>query len=377
MSGTRAPGTVKARQSVITYWAFCPDGRRVRIRYREPKLPYSRKASPKRGRKLQENPYSMTKTVTDDDVFQRRWSNAQSLITTTAVYDGAGNPTVDYRWTANHDLQLLGRLRNRVAGSGFNAGVALGESREALRMITNAASRIYNGYRAARRGNFARAADILTAGRPRTNLPSRNRVANNWLELQYGWLPLLGDVKAGAEFLAHQHSFPIQHRVKARLKIATGTITNKTWYSHRDYQVRREKSIVAILKEKDVVALSGLTDPWSVAWELLPYSFVFDWFIPVGNYLQARGLSQALTGTFVSTDFKTYDTGTLVPDSGLSGMLVVGDVVYRQRHVSVTRTVSTTLPVPLPTSVGLGEALSWRRAANAVALLTNLVPRRG
>jgi hypothetical protein len=32
----------------------------------------------------------------------------------------------------------------------------------------------------------------------------------------------------------------------------------------------------------------GLTNPALVAWELVPYSFVVDWFLPVGDWLQAQ-----------------------------------------------------------------------------------------
>jgi hypothetical protein len=36
-----------------------------------------------------------------------------------------------YGWNSNHDLQLVGRRRDKVAGSSFNAGVFLGEGKEA------------------------------------------------------------------------------------------------------------------------------------------------------------------------------------------------------------------------------------------------------
>lgn len=35
------------------------------------------------------------------------------------------------------------------------------------------------------------------------------------------------------------------------------------------------------------LAQTGIDNPALLAWELLPYSFVVDWFLPVGNYLES------------------------------------------------------------------------------------------
>jgi hypothetical protein len=39
----------------------------------------------------------------------------------------------------------------------------------------------------------------------------------------------------------------------------------------------------------------GLLNPLSLAWELLPYSFVIDWFLPIGDYLAATTASAGMT----------------------------------------------------------------------------------
>lgn len=338
----------------------------------KPRFVRIRNRPPKRAR-IEEHAYTMSHTSQDDFVFNYRSSPSWAWRTGTGSNTGMFTPTFTNGWTSNHDIALLGKLREAVAGSDFNAGVFLGEGREALSMITNAATRIAKALRAAKKGNFPQAAEFLTKGTTR-HRGSRKVIASNWLELQYGWLPLLKDAEGGAQFLAHQMSVPLQHVVKVSV-LAGGRVSNN-WSQatiSKSYVYQR-KRIKCILKEKDVIALSGLTDPLSVAWELVPYSFVVDWFIPIGNYLAARGLSQSLSGTFVtSTKFYRKAEGfTITPDAAKRWEVDGSQKSQKFEAVSFSRSISTTLAVPRPSVKPLSQVFSWKRAANAVALLSQL-----
>ncbi|UUW21364.1 MAG: maturation protein [Sanya fiers-like virus 36] len=299
-------------------------------------------------------------------------------------------------WSANDDIALLGKLREKVAGSSFNAAVFLGEGREALSMITTAASKIAAAWFAAKRGKFGYAMRILVRGTDREAVWKKFRqkhgqsaIASNWLELQYGWLPLLQDAEEGAKFLAEQFGdVPLTQRYVARLnRPTTLSLQGGDWFKtdFSQMKVKNAKQIVALISEKDVVQLSGLKDPLSLAWELLPYSFVADWFIPIGDYLSARSLARSLTGTFVTTHYKVA-TGryNFVPNTQSSwwklgtygyGIESMDQKWARNRYteISLTRTVSTTLSIPLPEFKPLEKVASWKHAMNAVALITQKV----
>lgn len=264
-------------------------------------------------------------------------------------------------WTGNDDLALNSKLRGEVAGSDFNAGVFLGEGHQVLNMIGDSAKKLARAYLAAKKGNFQRASRILTGN----SVGPSKKAANNWLELQYGWLPLLSDIHGGAQFLAHHLNTPLQHKVvvKRTLKRAKSETNPASGYPDRSFSVET-KSIVAFIREKNVPQLAGLTDPLSVAWELVPYSFVVDWFIPIGEWLASRGLSQALEGTFVTT--RVWKRGGMGYTRNSKAPL------YRHIKVSMTRTVSTTLSFPFPNVKPLWKAASWRHAANAAALLAQV-----
>ena len=291
--------------------------------------------------------------------------------------------------TANQKLALIGRLREKINGSDFNLAVFLAESLESCDMISATAKKLARAYAFAHSGRWVQAARTLSDG----PVPPRIRraresdpISGHWLELQYGWLPLLQDVKAAAELLAHQLNVPFRKRyhVAKRLEVTQTAKGSRSWatnccpvtWSTVKYESGSTKSqiyaITAYVSEAPTIPqLLGLTNPASVLWEKLPYSFVADWFIPIGQWLDARGLASDLVGTFVVSDLRkgvrhvpdlSDYKATINPDQGLT--LPWTDVQF-------TRTVSSSLSsfVPMPQFKPLNKALSWKHAANAVALL--------
>lgn len=331
---------------------------------------------PKRAR-IVEHPYSLDLTKIYDSVVRSYHPGWGTYYTHTFENYFAGFASTDL-WSSNDDLLLYGKLRDRVAGSGFNAGVFLGEGHQSLKLITNAAVRITRSLRAFKKFNFQGAYSELVGNRRFTRKekkrlrrcsPDRD-AASNWLELQYGWLPLLSDAHEGAVFLAHHLSTPLQQVIRVH-RAKPGSIVSRS-YDVLTFSgtARTDVRIKATLREKNVAQLSGLTDPLSVAWELVPFSFVVDWFIPIGQYLDARGLASSLQGTFVvSRKFRaTASHPRLRPPR------LMADVPYTYERVVFTRTVSTTLAIPLPEVKPLGKSLSWAHCVNALALLTQMRP---
>lgn len=354
------------------YWVtkFRKQARLVPVAYiQRPSRSYFR--PPKRGRSV-------------DHVYS---CNYQTSVTGIVNYTipGVGNfsnPTngvvssfvVSTDWSSNDDLNLIGKLRERIAGSDFNAGVVLAEGHKTLAMIAENATRIYKGISALKHGNLSAATAHLAGHVPKSKRPKSRRsttAQSRWLELQYGWLPLLQDVMSGAQFLAHQLSVPIMQTVRvSREKKGSVTWSGTAGWRYDKSEILSRSSIKATIAEKDIAQLSGLTDPASVAWELVPYSFVVDWFIPIGAYLSARGLSQALTGTFVTS--KTYrerHSGFIPFGQNITGLTYQGSAYLEQGTMS--RTLASNLAIPLPSMKPLIKVASWKHCVNAIALLTS------
>jgi len=125
-------------------------------------------------------------------------------------------------------------------------------------------------------------------------------VAENWLALQYGWKPLLSDINGAIIALAELMSDPGEDVVRTakgsgktvqKQKMELGT--SSSWYQKTGmletttysrckigFRYRVDSQLKAFL------AQTGFTNPINLAWEVLPYSFVVDWFIPIGPYLE-------------------------------------------------------------------------------------------
>lgn len=349
-----------------------PDGKggfinkryRIRVTERPPKRVKDR-----------DHPYSMNHMVLSDS-YAVYPNGAEGLI---FGFANAGNWRSRDLFDANDQLALVGKLKESMQGSDFNLAVFLGEGHQTLELIADTASRLHKAYQAVRKGQLLKAANVLVPGTtmrrgfppvsPLRGKQLKNSLADYWLELQYGWLPLLGDAESAAQSLAHALNSPLQtsYRVSKTKKYKS---TNVQDYGPGFMQTTEniqslQRSLIARISEHpSALAQLGLLNPEIVAWELVPFSFVADWFIPIGSYLEARGAASHMVGTFVTSDKRIG----LVNLLSTNATVVTGsppDYFY----VSLDRTISTTLAVPLPTFKPLSKALSWKHCANSVALL--------
>lgn len=365
-SGTDSPSTRRSFSYVSKYRLLKgPPDKSGYPKYRVTQR-LARDKPPRRSANV-DHPYSANWISYFDPILKWNFSPSPLSLTGTVLSCFGGVSITGSAWNSTDDLALLGKLREKVAGSSFNAGVFLGEGKQACQLIADAAIRVAGAYSAARRGNFQRASNILTAGKGRG---FNKTSASNWLELQYGWLPLLNDAHDGAQFLAQQFSVPLQYNIRVHRQRSFIPKIGSCTFASAEGQTRGQ--LIARLSEVDVVQLAGLKDPASIAWELLPYSFVIDWFIPIGNYLAARGLAQALTGTFVQSITLKYRLSNC---SAFGPGYFGSSPSFRYEGGSLVRTLSSSLSIPKPEIKGFEKTASWAHAANAVALLVGRIPR--
>lgn len=176
-------------------------------------------------------------------------------------------------------------LDNMQSGS---LGEAIGEFGQTVSMVENNIYRVYSLFNSIRRGNPKGLSKAAKSRLQRT--PRDKRIANAYLELSFGWLPLLQDTHDAISLLNEGLSSGRGRHVTKRTREVikngrasmtvraglTGYISNPVLYNLNRY---------------------GLANPLSIGWNLLPWTFVLDWFLPIGTILGAMSGTLGLTVT--------------------------------------------------------------------------------
>jgi len=270
----------------------------------------------------------------------------------------------DASFSSNDQLKLLGKLSAKVKDHDFNLAVNLAQGNQVVSMVTSTLAKFAKSVRALKHGDFATAARQLGA-RPRTSRLKTTDVSGRWLELQYGWLPLIGDSYEAAKAYAALTAGPRSKMYMVSMSAAAkeqSAIVGPLAYSYKNKIKRR-----IIFDQYEAMTAKrqlGLEDPYSVIWEIIPYSFVVDWFYPIGSYLDAMNAIPALNGRFLTTTTTTRE-GLFFRDRGLVQYQLSSITSRDAKQITVLRTPSTAINPPLPSFT---QGLSGKRIWNAIAL---------
>lgn len=336
---------------------------------------------------------STTRTVYDNlgNVLDYGSSTSGSGILGLSTVSPVGSPNFGHvkviQLEATLDRQLDASIRAAVKNQKFDAGAFLGELSSTVGHLAHTVNRISQAYRSLRHGNLRGVEQALGCGtlrRSRHHPPHTYHVdyakdaGSMWLEYTYGWKPLLSDAHDAAEaFASNQLGEPpkrlkVSRTVSGSVDLSTrfsansGTTGFTDTTSHRiDISIRRTATLKMDSPLIAKASALGLTNPLAVAWEVLPFSFVVDWFLPVGDFL---GNLDALAGlsvvrscravTYKGSVNKTYSAFN--PRGGTSA--------YGARDAKIYSRTPTGLP-SMPSLPSFKNPVSLSHLTSALALL--------
>lgn len=314
-------------------------------------------------------------------------------------------PAVDYGslgWQTPDEMDLLynkaiAKFTDEIGSRASNL-TGLMEINSSLDMITKRGLQLAKAAREVRQLRFASAARTLSipddVKRDVIGRASKKHLFSGmWLEYWLGWAPMIGDIYTSIDVL--QRPFPsdmIQVRASGTRNFATGD-TSKTWYNQvpgyvtlkRNYHEGVTRCDVTLYGKVEVVNSNlflasqlGLTNPALTAWDLVPFSFVVNWFTPVSAFLAGMDLAPGIRIVDPGRTIK-FSQSSVAGDqdvefynclpSGRCKHQIVGEksnikMVEFQRQPGAHPRVKLTRPrIP---------RMNWTRAATSISLLTQL-----
>lgn len=316
-------------------------------------------------------------------------------------------------WTVNANTlnRLYSKAAEAIRGHDFNAGLASVEAKESLQTVVQTFQFFYRAYKAARKGDwggFTYAYRDWATGRQayakqkgHSVLTPKGRVYPEWYEkptaparagdvpgailnFNLALMPMISDIWAAWEAFNRKVStddrFTIRHGFRERGDIGNGP----SGYTELGYMLTetivRTQLIVVLHQKMNALDSYGLTDLPSMAYEKVPLSWLLDYVIPIGQYLQNMHFYRSASYSYCQTvHFKRRDRfiRSSYPDNtwgpfpyqptvgGVSDNKARCDGEYGQ----LDRTHGSSLAIPFPGVKSLSKITTPTHVLNAGSLI--------
>lgn len=255
-----------------------------------------------------------------------------------------GSPSGLSEVKANNEAlkQLVRKITSKQ--NTFQGSVFVGEMLQTIKLISNPAGTLRKSvdyYLRDTRNTVKRLKkSAKRLGKKRHRAAITNAIRDTWLEYQLGWAPLLSDIDSGAQALAEsttQYWDPTFESVRAvgvdesRLYQGKYSIPNAQiayfeadMFSTSRVTVRYISCIGVGSYQLSNLKRVGFapSDFLPTVWELIPYSFVIDYFTNIGDIIQAASLARSSVRWTVKTvrkeninSFENWQPRTAAPGS--------------------------------------------------------------
>lgn len=279
------------------------------------------------------------------------------------VFESNGNAVIGSDF--NRENRLKTECLAKLGEANANVGVALAESMETAQSIAKLSLEAWDLLRDIKRADLKKLKKKLDV-KPR-DVP--DKLSDRWLEFNYAVTPLLSDI--------HDLKDVFNNGLDSRLSIrAFRQLTESSKKSSDIYPGSISADVDDTLRCKIAATVSdldsqgkkliGMSDPKAIAWELVPFSFVVDWGMPIGTWLQA------LNGT-VGLDFDYgYVSRKVVIKGNCGNVNGANHPEETPAHFTITgygRDILPDFPAPMPY---VKSPWSTSHGVTALALLNQL-----
>lgn len=302
---------------------------------------------------------------------------------------GISLPEADNRALAQFVQRAVGARRS------MQGGVFLGELKRTIAAVKNPAQSIRRGLDEYTGALKKRRRDIRRSPPARRRQTATSIAADTWLEYSFGWTPLFHDVQDAAEALAKSRILAEKPKtvfVSASGRSSTGRgqwtpgglnsqngLYAQLWYNSESYYSVKYYGRVKLYQPNSLQAQLGLLpeDFVPTVWELVPWSFLVDYFSNVGDIIQAACLCRS-DMAWVAKGVKLSTVHQLKVTPGLSALtnhIVTGSSTLGSMSVSeVSRSAYGGSLIPSLDFEIPGFGKKWTNMAALGASLRELRP---
>lgn len=290
------------------------------------------------------------------------YNAAQRMVTNFGL---GGNPVLSLA-SARNKAYTRALKQIRQAQISMSGGTFLGELGEAIRMLRHPAE----GLRKALKTQYLDKLQRIKKTEPNK---WKKAISSTWLEGCFGWRPFINDLEDAAK--AYKE---IQSRAEDQYKSIRGVGKDKqlvalitreqsaptsSFYHRCDGKIWDESTVVVrgevkslkVTTALDKARVFGLTPSefLPTVWELLPWSFLADYFTNIGDIIEANATDTSSVAWLEACNIQSrFHEATFVADSDYCQQLMPGCIVngssgyVKHQRRNVARSIVSSLGLP-------------------------------
>lgn len=256
------------------------------------------------------------------------------------------------RWEQEAAQLARSRLNKTLIKGRAALGITAATANQSFGMIATRTSQIVKAYKAARKGNVRALARTLGV-KPKKKISryAVNDPAALWLEFTFGWSPLVSDIYQATTVLSDPFEVARSYgTATARGLSGKSGAGYRAKFSHKSRAVctagvRIDNPNLALMTQL------GLTNPAAIVWDIIPFSFVIDWFVKVNQFINTWNDMAGFSYVDPVTTIETNVIGLLEMDqwSRYPAYTNAGKYRHRRRYLDIiNQPVFPTITLPTP-----------------------------
>jgi hypothetical protein len=279
----------------------------------------------------------------------------------------------DLPFNDSHYNEVYAKFAGKLHAGGADLGVAFGSWAQTVDMIVDRCEKLRDFF------SLKRASRRKSRRRPkREDKFSRKALASDVLEGEFGWLPLVADIYHGLVTVCGKNAIP------STWVHASSVFTR---YTHDDNTLASVPRVITDRSGKGRLTIAcavevenpnlwllnrlGLINPLTVAWDLVPWSFVVNMFVNVNQILSSLTDFVGLTLS-QSTVTRSY-SGLREQTTTWKDFYGPGLNRFSAMNVLSKRKNRVAGPIPRPSLVIKAPSVDWNLCVIASALVVQKV----